>query len=149
MQEALTAHLATGAMLREPYYRCLLAEAYVDLGEVGDALRLLAEAKAAIDLRTERWWEAEVHRLAGEVLLRQDANRVAAEQCFQEALGVASRQQAKSLELRAASSLARLWRNQGKRSEARELLSPVYDWFNEGLNTPDLQEVGALVEEMN
>ena len=95
----------------------------------------------------ERYWEAEIDRLRGVLLLRQTGTSQAeAGTWLQRALDVARRQQAKSLELRAAMSLARLWQRQGKRGEARELLAPVYDWFTEGFDTADLQEAKALLE---
>ena len=98
----------------------------------------------------ERWWEAEVCRLRGVLLLRQPGTPQAeAETWLQRALDVARRQEAKSLELRAAMSLSRLWQQQGKRHEARELLAPVYGWFTEGFDTADLQEAKALLEELS
>ena len=97
----------------------------------------------------ERWWEAEVHRLRGGLLQRQTGTSQAeAEACFRQALDVARRQEAKSLELRAAMSLARLWQQQGKQAEARELLAPIYAWFTEGFDTADLQEARALLDEL-
>jgi predicted ATPase len=110
-------------------------------------LGVLAEALAQMDHTGERYHEAEVYRLKGELLLQQavpDAPQ--AEACFQQALAVARRQQAKSWELRAAMSLARLWHQQGKRVEARDLLAPIYGWFTEGFDTADLQEAKALLE---
>jgi predicted ATPase len=99
--------------------------------------------------RGERRWEAELHRLKGELLQRQDIPDMAqAEACFQQALDVARRQQAKSWELRAAMSLSRLWQQQGKRAEACELLAPIYGWFTEGFDTADLQEAKALLDEL-
>ena len=101
------------------------------------------------DQHEERWWEAEVCRLRGVVLLRQpETPQAEAEACFQWALDVARRQQAKALELRAAMSLSRLWQQQGKRTEAYELLAPTYNWFTEGFDTADLQEAKALLEEL-
>ncbi len=95
------------------------------------------------------YYEPELHRLEGELRLRQDpADEQKAEACFQRAVAIARRQQAKSWELRAATSLARLWRNQGKRAEARDLLAPVYSWFTEGFDTPVLQETKALLEKL-
>ena len=95
----------------------------------------------------ERWWEAELHRLRGVLLLRQTGKAmVEAEAWFQQALDIARRQQAKSLELRAAMSLARLWQGQGKHAEARQLLAPIYDWFTEGFDTADLREAKGLLE---
>ena len=98
----------------------------------------------------ERFWEAELYRLKGELLLRHTIpNEHQAAACFQQALDVARHQQAKSLELRAAMSLSRLWQQQGKRAEARELLAPIYGWFTEGFDTADLQEAKALLEELS
>src|SRR5262249_21231047 len=109
----------------------------------------LAEAHTLVEQHDERWWEAEVARLRGVVLLRQPGTPPAeAEACFQRALDVARRQEAKSLELRAAMSLSRLWQQQGKCQEAHELLAPVYGWFTEGLDTADLQEATALLKEL-
>ena len=97
----------------------------------------------------ERYWEAEIARLRGVLLLRQpETPQAEAEACFQRALDVARRQEAKSLELRAAMSLSRLWQQQGKRAEARALLAPIYGWFTEGFDTADLQEAKALLEEL-
>jgi len=110
-------------------------------------LGVLAEALAAVHTTGERFYEAELYRLQGTLLLTQSAHQTAdAEACFQQALAVARRQAAKSLELRAAMSLARLWQQQGKRTEAHALLTPIYDWFTEGFDTVDLQEAKALLE---
>ena len=109
----------------------------------------LAEALTTVATSGVPWWEAELHRLRGALLLQRSvAQPVEAEACFQQALAVACRQQARSLELRAAMSLSRLWRQQGKRAEARELLAPIYSWFTEGVDTLDLQEAKALLEEL-
>ena len=103
-----------------------------------------------MDNTQERFYEAEVHRVQGELVLAQAADQHAqAETCFQHALAIARRQQARSWELRAAMSLARLWQQQGKRAEARALLAPVYGWFTEGFDTADLQEARALLDELN
>jgi predicted ATPase len=103
-----------------------------------------------VEQHDERWWEAEVSRLRGVVLLRQPGTPPAeAEACFQRALDVARRQEAKSLELRAAMSLSRLWQQQGKRAEAHDLLAPIYGWFTEGFDTADLQEAKALLQELS
>ena len=110
---------------------------------------MLAEAWTLLEQQEERYWEAEICRLRGVVLLRQPGTPQAeAEACFQQALDVARRQQAKSLELRAAMSLSRLWQHQGKRAAARELLAPIYGWFTEGFDTADLQDARALLEEL-
>ena len=108
-------------------------------------MHLLAEALAIADTRREVLGEAELHRLYGELLLQSIPDVPAAEACFQRALAVARHQQAKSFELRAATSLARLWQHQGKRAEAYELLAPVYGWFTEGFDTADLQEAKTLL----
>src|SRR5207253_11031937 len=111
--------------------------------------RGLADALAVVHTLGERWWEAELHRLKGELLLQQSPDHHAeAHACFQQALDVARDQQAKALELRAATSLARLWQQQGKRAEAYPLLAEVYGWFTEGFDTPDLQEAKALLDEL-
>jgi predicted ATPase len=103
----------------------------------------------AIETTKEKWCEAEVHRVAGEIaLLSQEPDTAKAEAYFERALAVARQQQAKSWELRAAMSMARLWSDQGKRGEARELLAPVYGWFTEGFDTRDLKEAKALLEEL-
>jgi predicted ATPase len=112
-------------------------------------LEALAEALATVAQSRVRWWEAELDRLRGELLLQHAVPQPGeAETCFQQALAVARRQQAKSLELRAAMSLARLWQQQGKRAEAHALLAPIYGWFTEGFDTADLQEAKALLDEL-
>jgi predicted ATPase len=149
IRRGLAALRATGAALRLPYYLALLAEACGQTGQAAEGLTLLAEALALVDKNEECWWEAELHRLQGELLLSMSAdNHTEAAGCFHQALNVARHQQAKSLELRAAMSLARLWQRQGKRTEAYELLAPVYGWFTEGFDTADLQEANALLEEL-
>src|SRR5262249_14311554 len=112
-------------------------------------LHALAEALAIVENTGEHWWEAEIHRIKGELLLAQAGTRPQMEDavaCFHQALAVARRQQARSLELRASMSLARLWQQQGKGDAGRELLAPVYGWFTEGFDTVDLQEAKALLE---
>jgi predicted ATPase len=127
----------------------LLAETSAQGGQREEGLSLLAEALAMTNDTEERRWEAELYRLRGELLLACSAEQHAkAETCFHQALDVARQQQAKSWELRTATSLARLWQQQGKRAEAYELLAPVYNWFTEGFNTADLQEAKALLEEL-
>ena len=148
-RQGLTAYRATGAVQAVPFLCTLLAEAYDRLGQPEDGLRALAEAQTLVEQHDERWWEAEIHRLRGVVLLRQlEPQQQEAEACFQQALDVARRQEAKTLELRAARSLARLWQQQGKRAAARELLAPIYGWFTEGFDTADLQEAKTLLEEL-
>jgi predicted ATPase len=127
----------------------LLAEVAAHLGHLEDRLQALAEARALVEQHEERWWEAEICRLRGVLLLRQTGTSQAeAEAWLQRALDVARRQEAKSLELRAAMSLARLRQRQGKRAEAYELLAPIYGWFTEGFDTADLQEAKALLEDL-
>ena len=119
------------------------------LGHTEDGLQALAEAHSLVEQYEERVWEAEVARLRGVVLLRQPgAPQEEAETWLQRALDVAHRQEAKSLELRAAMSLSRLWQQQGKQAEAHALLAPIYGWFTEGFDTADLQEAKALLEEL-
>jgi class 3 adenylate cyclase/predicted ATPase len=145
----LTAYQATGATLFMPQHLTNLARARSELGQFGDAWRFIGEAIEAIEKTKERWWEAEVNRLAGEIALKSlEPDAAKAEAYFERALAVARKQQAKSLELRASMSLARLWRDQGKRQQARELLAPVYGWFTEGFDTRDLKEAKALLEEL-
>jgi predicted ATPase len=149
VRQGIAALRATGAMLNVPFFYILLADVAAHLGHQEDGLQALAEAHTLVEQQEERWGEAEVYRLRGVLLLRQTRTPQAeAEACFQRALDVARRQQAKSLELRAAVSLSRLWQHQGKRAEAHELLAPIYDWFTEGFDTADLQEAKALLEEL-
>jgi predicted ATPase len=147
IQQGLAAYRATGAAAYRPYHLALLAEVFTKMGQTTEGLEALAEALATLAKSRARWWEAELYRLRGELLLQHTAAQpVEAQACFQQALAVARRQQAKSLELRAAMSLARLWRHQGKRTEAHQLLVKVYGWFTEGFDTADLQEAKALLE---
>ena len=126
-----------------------LARAYAELGQFDDAWRCIGEAMTAVETTKERWCEAEVNRIAGEIALKSpEPDAAKAEAYFERALAVARQQQAKSWELRAAMSLARLWRDQGKLQQARELLAPVYGWFTEGFDTRDLKEAKALLEEL-
>jgi predicted ATPase len=147
VRQGIAACRVAGAALFVPYFCTLLADVCDHLGHPDDGLQLLAEAHTLVEQHEERWWEAEIHRLRGVLLLRQPGTSPAgAETWLQRALDVARRQQAKSLELRAAISLARLWQQQGKRTEAHALLAPVYGWFTEGFDTADLQEAKALLE---
>jgi predicted ATPase len=121
----------------------------VELGQFDDAWRSIGEALTAVEATKERWWEAEIKRIGGEAALKSpEPDTAKAEAHFEHALSVARKQQAKSWELRAAMSMARLWRDQGKREEARELLAPVYGWFTEGFDTLDLKEAKALLHEL-
>ena len=145
----LTSLRSTGATLYEPRHLSSLAMAYAELGQLDDAWRCIDDAIAKVERSQEKWCEAEVHRIAGEIALKSLApGPEKAEAYFDRALAVARRQQAKSWELRAAMSMARLWRDQSKRDEARELLAPVYGWFTEGFDTLDLKEAKVLLEEL-
>jgi predicted ATPase len=147
VRQGIAACRATGAVLTVPFLCTVLADVAAHLGHTEEGLQALAEAHTLVEQQEERWWEAEVARLRGVLLLRQlGTPQAEAEACFHQALDVARRQEAKSLELRAAMSLARLWQHQGKRAEARALLAPVYGWFTEGFDTADLQEAQALLE---
>jgi predicted ATPase len=147
--QGIAAYRATGAPLLVAYYCTLLAEVSAHLGHPEDGLQALVEAHTLMEQQEERYWEAEVCRLRGVLLLRQTATPQAeAEAWLRQALDVARRQQAKSLELRAAMSLSRLWQQQGKRQEAYDLLAPIYHWFTEGFDTADLQDARALLAEL-
>ena len=145
----ITALRSTGATCWMPLCLSYLARAYAELGQFDDAWRCIGEAMTAVETTKERWCEAEVNRIAGEIaLMSPEPDAAKAEAYFERALAVARQQQAKSWELRAAMSLARLWRDQGKVQQARELLAPVYGWFTEGFDTRDLKEAKALLEEL-
>jgi TOMM system kinase/cyclase fusion protein len=149
MQQGLAAYQATGADVFRPSFLALLGEAYGKEGQAEAGLCVLIKALAVVNNTDERWWEAELYRLKGELLSPSSMeNWAEAETCFRQAIDVARRQQAKSLELRAAMSLSRLWQQQGKRAEARQLLAPIYNWFTEGFETADLQEAKALLAEL-
>jgi class 3 adenylate cyclase/predicted ATPase len=148
-KSGLVAWRSTGSTMAVPYYLSNLARPYAELGQLDDAWRCIGEAITAVEATKERWCEAEVNRVAGEIALKSPQPDTAkAEAYFERSLKVAREQQAKSWELRAAVSMARLWRDQGKRDEARELLAPVYGWFTEGFDTLDLKEAKALLEEL-
>jgi predicted ATPase len=147
IREALAALQRRGATLHRPYGLAYLGEALALQGEYVPALAVLGEGFETIDTTGERWWEAELHRVNGIALC--GLNRLEEGQAaFEDALRIARHQQAKSLELRAATSLARLWGEQGRRIEARELLAPVYGWFTEGFDTADLKEAKALLDQL-
>jgi predicted ATPase len=150
IQQGLTAWRATGAEQARPYCLALLAEAYGTIAQPESGLTVLAEALTLAETTGDRWYDSEVYRLKGALLLQQSADsHEEVQACFQQALDVARALQAKSLELRAATSLARLWQQQGQRHAARRLLSEVYTWFTEGFDTADLQEAKALLEELS
>ena len=149
LTSGLAAYRSTGTTVFMPLYLSYLTRAYAELGQFEDARRCIDEAMTLIETSKERLWEAEVHRMAGEIALASpEPDAAKAEEYFQRALAVARKQQTKSWELRAAMSMARLWRDQGKRDEARELLAPVYGWFTEGFDTLDLKEAKALLDEL-
>ncbi len=149
MPIGITAWLSTGARLCLPAWLSGLAYAYAELGQFDDAWRCIGEAVTGVETTNERWFESDILRTAGLIALKSSAPDAAkAEAYFERALAVARAQQAKSWELRAAMSMARLWRDQGKRIEARDLLAPVYGWFTEGFDTLDLKEAKALLDEL-
>ena len=143
----LAAFRSTGSTFVVPSFLSNLARACAELGQFDDAWRCIDEAMTAVETTKEKWCEADIHRIAGEIaLMSPEPDAAKAEACFERALAVARSQQAKSWELRAAMSMARLWRDQGKRDEARDLLAPVYGWFTEGFDTLDLKEAKALLD---
>jgi predicted ATPase len=174
MRQGMAAYWATGAEMFRPWFLTLLAQAYGKVGQAEEGLSVLAEALAQVDKTGERYWEAELYRLKGELTLQQfkvqgstfkvenspmsevsksqildPQSQKEAEACFLKAIEISQMQQAKSLELRAATSLASLWQQQGKRDEAHKLLSEVYKWFTEGFDTKDLQEAKGLLEALS
>jgi predicted ATPase len=145
----LTAGRATGATILEPENLCYLAGAYAKSGRLDEAKRCIHDSLILTEQSNERWSEAEINRVAGEIaLMLPQPKSVEAEASFERALTLARAQEAKSWELRAAMSMARLWRDQGKRDEARDLLAPVYGWFTEGFDTRDLKEARELLDEL-
>jgi predicted ATPase len=136
-----------GCYLTLPFFLVTLAEVYGMASQPEEGLNQLAEASQLIETTQERWAEAEMHRLRGTLLLSMHQHE-AAQDSYHQALAVARRQSAKFWELRAALDLARLWRDQGKRTEARDLLAPVYGWFTEGFDTPVLKDAKALLDEL-
>jgi predicted ATPase len=165
MREGLAAYQATGAQIWRPYYLALLAEGYWKIGQTQEGLTALAEALAIVNRTEERVYEAELYRLKGELTLAQSSvqslassvpnpqsafpnPQSEAEACFHKAIEIARKQQAKSWELRAVTSLSRLWQQRGKKEEARKMLAEVYAWFTEGFDTTDLKEAKALLKEL-
>jgi TOMM system kinase/cyclase fusion protein len=147
INQGLRAYRATGSELRRPYLLALLAEAHGTIGEPEAGLTVLTEALTFVETTGERWCEAELHRLKGALLLQGSSeNSTEAETCFHHALEIARTQQAKSFELRTATSLARLWQSQGKRDGARQVLGDVYGWFTEGFDTADLKDAKILLD---
>ncbi len=166
MHQGVAAWRATGAEVWRPYFLALLAEAYGKMGQPEEGLNVLAEALAAVHKTGERFYEAELYRLKGQLTLQKfqvsgsklqveeslessvQSLGSEAEEYFLKAIDIARRQSAKSLELRAVMSLSRLWQQQGKKEEARQMLAEIYGWFTEGFDTKDLQEAKALLEEL-
>jgi DNA-binding winged helix-turn-helix (wHTH) protein/predicted ATPase len=145
----MTGYRSTGATVWSTSFLSYLALAYADLQKFDDARRCIGEAIIAAETTKERWYEAEINRIAGEIALKSpEPDAAKAQDYFEHALAVARQQQAKSWELRAAMSMARLWWNQGKREDARDLLAPVCNWFTEGFDTFDLKEAKALLAEL-
>jgi predicted ATPase len=159
IRQGLAAWRATRAELWRPYHLALLAEAHEKVGQVEEGLSMLTEALATVDSTRDRFYEAELYRLKGELTLARSSVQglessvktgleSEAKECFLKAIEVARKQQAKSLELRATTSLARLWQQQGKRKDAHQMLVEIYGWFTEGFDTKDLQEAKALLQEL-
>jgi predicted ATPase len=127
--------------LNRPWNLCLLAKGYAETGGPDDRLYALEEALAVADEHEDRFYDAEIHRVTGDLLLRQDASNFAkADSCFRKAIEIARTQSAKSWELRATASLARLLKSQGRNQEARAMLAEIYNWFTEGSDTTDLKD---------
>jgi class 3 adenylate cyclase/predicted ATPase len=149
LTSGMTTLRSTGTTLYEPRFQANLARACADLGQLDDAWRCIGEATRAMQISKETWYEAEIDRIAGEIALKSpEPDAAKAQDCFARALAVARQQQAKSWELRAGMSMARLWRDQGKRNEARDLLAPVHGWFTEGFDTLDLKQAKDLLDEL-
>jgi len=146
MRQNASDRAALGVGWYQSRYLCMLAEAYARLGQAEPGLRAIAEGKDLVARNDEHMWEAELDRVEGDLLKVQGALRPDIEACFARAIAVTRQQGAKSLELRAVSSLAGLWRDQGRHAEARDLLAPVYGWFTEGFDTADLIEAESLLD---
>ncbi|HET7713914.1 MAG TPA: hypothetical protein VFK94_06840, partial [Patescibacteria group bacterium] len=154
IRQGIAAWQATGVEVWRPYFLALLVEGHEKAEQPEEGLRVLAEALRAVEKTGERWWEAELYRIKGELTLRSRVQgpkfqvEEEAEQCFHKAVAIARQQHAKSLELRATMSLARLWQSHGKTAEAHRMLSEIYHWFTEGFDTKDLQEAKALLQKL-
>jgi predicted ATPase len=149
LREAIAAYRSTGAEILVPFLLAMLAEAYQHTEQSKDGLLTLNDAFAVLERTGQRVWEAELQRLKGELFLGHGRGKIAqAEACFRRAARIARDKQVRSWELRAATSLARLWAEQGHRAEARDLLAPVYGWFTEGFDTADLRDAKALLDEL-
>jgi predicted ATPase len=150
LRSAMAALRAIGIAAELPWYLALLAGAHATVGQTAQGLDAIAEALAQVASTNERFYEAKIYRVKGELLLKHGGSNTAAEaeSCFRQALDISRVQRAKSWQLRAATSLARLWRDQGRRAEAHDLLASVYGWFTEGFDTADLKDAKALLEEL-
>jgi predicted ATPase len=149
IKAGITASRSAGANLRMPWNFSCLARAYAGAGQVDEAMRAIGEAMTVMRATKETWQESDLHRIAGDLaLLSEEPDHAEAQAHYDRALVVARRQKAKSWELRAAVSLSRLWRDQGKHRQARDLLAPILDWFTEGLDTPDYREARTLLREL-
>ena len=149
MTSGIATYRSTGSRVYLPCFLSHLSTAHAELGQLDDAWRCIGEAMAAVETTQERWYEAEINRIAGEIALKLPqlgCSQAAA--YFERALTIARAQQAKSWELRAATSMARLWHDQGMQEKARDLLAPIYGWFTEGLDTHDLKQAKALLGRM-
>jgi predicted ATPase len=154
LRQGMTAMRATGAEVFWPYFLALLAEACGKAEQAEEGLAAVAEALEVVYKTGERFYEAELYRLKGELTLQSKEGmksgvEAEVEACFQKAIAVARHQSAKSLELRAVMSLSRLWQQQGKQQEAHAMLAEIYNWFTEGFDTKDLQEAKTLLEELH
>jgi predicted ATPase len=155
MREGLNAQLATGASLFRPWYLSYLAEACGTAGRFEEGLAAVAEAIAIVGKTGERYNEAELHRLKGELILRgsgleaKPGVQMEAEECFRKSIEIARHQEARSYELKAVISLSRLWKQQGKKEQARQMLAEIYGWFGEGFDTKDLIDAKALIEQLS
>jgi predicted ATPase len=155
MRGGLDAQLATGASLFRPLFLCFLAEACGTAGRFEEGLAAVAEAIAIMGKTDERYYEAELHRLNGDLVLRRSgveaepSVQTEAEECFRKSIEIARQQEARSFELRVVTSLSRLWKQQGKKEQARQMLAEIYGWFSEGFDTKDLKEAKALIEQLS
>ena len=151
LRAAMATIRAIGTVLELPWYLALLAGACGIVGQTAEGLDAIAEALAQVASTNERFYEAEIYRVQGELLLKQGRpdSAAGAETCFRQSLDIAAAQSAKSWELRAATSLARLWSEQGRRTEGHDLLAPVYGWFTEGFDTADLKDAKALLDHLS
>ena len=149
MQQGMSAFRKSGARVFIPYFFALQAEGLAKIGKPDEGLGVVDEALSIIENTGERCWEADVHRVKGDLILAVSGAASEAEKSYLEAIQIAQGQDAKSWQLRAAISLARLWRDQGKHTEAARLLAEIYGWFTEGFDTPDLSEAKQLLQELS